>query len=292
MKLVIYSRTPLAAAPWELWKAIKKYTLIDAVLINERFRYPDGRTFPYHLLMSMNGTASQALKQTSLWHVHNYLTQSLISLHNNQKILAQFHSVPRLGNWHQLMKKADRSYTIDQPLQKKEYKLPALPNIIDPDEYRPGPRGKTITIAFAPTNKLPPGHPASKGYFEIRRILSSLALEKPVEIIWIEGKPYLENLKLKSKAHILIDDVITGNWHRTSLEGACFGCAILNKSQKYPFVQASPKNLKEKLIWLIEHPSTLKDIQERTRLWVLQEWHAMDRIQEYKKAYKELAGCM
>ncbi|MBA7673768.1 hypothetical protein ES703_81972 [subsurface metagenome] len=240
MKLAIYSRTPLAAAPWELYRALKKYTSIDVSLINNMARYRDGRVFPHHLLMaSSNGAAMSALCRSELWHVHNYLTPQLIIARKNQKVIAQFHLLPRQGNWKQLMDFADRCYTIEQPLQEKEYKLKSLPNIIDPDEYRPACRRTPIKIAFAPSNTLLLAHPASKGYYQVKAILESVAKKRAVEIVWIEGRPYETNLRLKQQSHILIDDVVTGNWHRTSLEGACFGCVVLNKVMKVPFVYAS-----------------------------------------------------
>ena len=289
MKLAIFSRTALAGAPWELYKALKKYTSIDVSLINSTNRYNDGRIFPYHLLLtSPNGTAMQVLQESDLWHVHNYLVPQLIIARKQQKVIAQFHSLPRLGNWKQLMDFADRCYTIKQPNQEKEYKLKGLPNIIDPDEYRPLRRKMPIKIAFAPSNRMPIGNPASKGYNEVRAILNNIAKKRGVEIAWIEGKPYEINLRQKQSSHIIIDDVVTGNWHRTSLEGACFGCAILNKTMKTPFVYTTIATLEERLMWLIDNPSILNEFQENTRLWVLQHWHAMDRVKEYTKAYQEL----
>ena len=288
MKLAIYSRTPLAAAPWELYKALKKYTSIDVSLVNNTAQYNDGRIFPYHLLLtSPNGNAMRVLQESELWHIHNYLTPQLIILRKNHKVIAQFHSLPRLGNWQQLMNFADVSYTIRQPKQEKEYKLKGLPNIIDPDEYRPIRSKLPIKIAFAPSTRMPVGNPMSKGYNEVKAILNSVASKRDVEIVWIEGKPYEVNLRLKQGSHILIDDVVTGNWHRTSLEGACFGCAVLNKVMKTPFVYASLDTLEERLLWLVDNPSILNNFQERIRLWVLQHWHAIDQVREYVDAYKE-----
>ena len=289
MKLAIYSRTPLAAAPWELYKALKKYTSIDVSFISNTDRYNDGRIFPHHLLLtSPNGNAMRVLQESELWHVHNYLTPQLIVSKKNQKIMAQFHSLPRLGNWQQLMNFADVSYTIRQPNQKKEYRLKDLPNIIDPDEYRPVRRRTPIKIAFAPSTRAPVGHPASKGYNEVKAILNNVANKRDVEIVWIEGKPYDINLRLKQNSHIIIDDVITGNWHRTSLEGACFGCVILNKVMKTPFIYTTLATLEERLLRLVDNSSILNDFQENTRLWVLQHWHAIDCVKEYIQAYKEL----
>ena len=289
MKLTIFSRTPLAAAPWELYRALKKYTLLDVSLINGTARYNDGRTFPFHLLLtSPNGNAMRVLQESDLWHVHNYLTPQLIVVKRNQKVIAQFHSLPRLGNWQALMSFADVSYTIRQPNQEKEYKLKGLPNIVDPDEYRPVRRKTPVKIAFAPSTRLAIGHPGSKGYNEVKLVLDNIARKRDVKIVWIERKSYIENLEMKQQSHILIDDVITGNWHRTSLEGMCFGCAVLNKVSKSPFVYATVNTLEERLLWLVDNPEILNEFQERSRLWVLQHWHAMDQVKEYVKAYKEV----
>jgi len=288
-KITIFSRTPLAASPWELYKALKKYTNFEVSLVNVTNRYNDGRIFPYHLLWnSNNGQSMSALKDSDIWHIHNYLIPGLQRLHDGQKILAQFHSLPRLGNWRMLMEFADKCYTISQPLQEKEYRLPSLPNIIDPDEYYPIRRNARMRIAFAPSSKAPIGYPMSKGYHEVRKILGSVASKRDVEICWIEGKPYEENLKMKQRSHILVDDVVTGNYHRTSLEGLCFGCAVLNRCRKVPFVFASLDTLEERLLYLIDNPGNLRDIQERSRLWILQNWHPIEKIQLYTQAYKEL----
>jgi len=288
MKLTIYSRTPLAAAPWELYKAVKKYTNINVNLVNNTDRYKDGRIFPHHLLLaSSNGNAMKVLQESELWHVHNYLTPQLIVLRRGHKVIAQFHSLPRLGNWQQLMNFADVNYTIRQPNQEKEYKLKGLPNIIDPDEYRPVRRQMPVKIAFAPSTRLPIGHPGSKGYNEVKIVLDSVARKRDVKIVWIERKSYVENLQLKQQSHILIDDVVTSNWHRTSLEGMCFGCAVLNKVAKSPFVYTALGTLEERLLWLVDNPEILNDFQERSRFWVLQHWHAMDQIKEYVHAYRK-----
>jgi len=291
MKIAIVSRTPLAASPWELFKALRKYTHHEVTLINQIYRYGDGRSFPYHMLLnSPNGDGFSALKNADIWHVHNYWIQELDQFNKRPLVLGQLHSLPRLGSWRALIDRSDIAYTIKQPGQEKEYNLPGLPNLIDPHEYYPMRRTDKIRIAFAPTTKRPPNLTDSKGYYEVKNILAAVARERDIEIVWIEGKPYKENLKLKQSAHILIDDVVTGNWHRTSLEGACFGCAVINKVQKIPFVYANLKTLKDRLLWLIDDPVMLFDMQEQARLWVLQEWHAIDMVKEYTNAYRRLAA--
>jgi len=285
----MYARTPIAAAPWELYKALKKYTHLDISLINSRNRYNDGRIFPYHLLMtSNNGTAIQALRESQVWHIHNYLVPEIVRLRTNQKVIAQFHSLPRLGNWKELMRFANACYTIKQPLHLKEYQLPGLPNIIDPDEYYPVRRKGKIKIAFAPTNRMSLKDPASKGYREVRQILNKVQSKRDVEVVWIEGINYEENLRLKQQSHILIDDVVTGNFHRTALEGACFGCCVMSSFKCKHFYYSKLNTLENDLLKLIDYDILLSEYQKRSRLWILKEWHPIDRILEYTKVYEEV----
>ena len=289
MKVVIFSRTPLAAAPWELFKALRKYTDIDVAYINKTNRYMDGRHFPYHILLNhSNGAAYQAMANADVWHVHNYFMPEMRNIHRGQPVVAQFHSLPRQGNWESLMDFADISYTIDQPLHIQEYKMPGLPNLIDPDEYFPIRREGKVKIAFAPSSKAPIGMPQSKGYFEVKKILNEVAHERQedAEIMWIEGQEYETNLGMKQHSHILVDDVVTGNWHRTSLEGCAFGCAVLNKIQMDPFIYSDLESLKSKLLMLIDHPQVLEEFQQRARRWILSEWHAMDLVKKYVEVYK------
>jgi len=229
-------------------------------------------------------------RQADVWHVNNYLMVELKAMRRSHKVLGQFHSLPRLGNWQDLMRFSDACYTITQPNQEKEYRLPGLPNIIDPDEYIPVKRGAKIRIAFAPSSRAPVGRPMSKGYSEVKAVLNEIALERDVEIEWIEGMPYKENLERKARAHILIDDVVTGNWHRTALEGACFACAVMSSYKCHHFYHSEINRLKSDLFELIDFPVIRKEYQERSRLWVLHDWHAIDKVKEYTDAYRRLLG--
>ena len=288
-KICLFSRTPLAAAPWELFKALRKYTDLDVSYINKTNRYADGRYFPFHLLISeSNGACRKALQGAEILHVHNYWFPLLDDFREGRKVVAQFHSIPRQLNWAELMENADICYTIQQPLHIAEYHLPGLPNLIDPDEYKPIRRPGKIKIAFAPSSRAPISSPQSKGYFEVAQILKEVAAERDVEILWIERQAYETNLKTKQNAHILIDDVVTGNWHRTSLEGCCFASAVLNKNKMVPFVYANLKNLKSILFNLIDNPAVLQEAQDRARFWVLTKWHPIEQVKIYENVYRKV----
>jgi len=287
MNVTIFSRTPLAAAPWELYKALRKYTNIEVSYINKTNRYADGRFFPYHMLLAKsNGACRAAFLKADILHVHNYWFPVLDEFRKGKKVVAQFHSIPRQLNWAELMRNADICYTIRQPLHIQEYRLPGLPNLLDPDEYLPIRRKGKIKIAFAPSSRAPITSPQTKGYYEVSKILNSVAEKRDIEILWIEKMAYNSNLQMKQKADILIDDTVTGNWHRTSLEGCAFASAVINKIEMDPFVYSGLKELEATLLDLIDHPPKLKAAQERARHWILTKWHPMDLVSAYEEVYK------
>lgn len=287
MKVAIFSRTPMAASAYELWKALRKYTAVEANLITITSGYPDGRIFPGDL--TWGPRAREALAAADVWHVNNYWHPCLDEIKPRKPILAQFHSLPRLGNWKELWDRATARVTIRQPLHEKEYQIPGLPNIIDADEYRPARRGDKIRIAFAPTSKAVIGIPCTKGYNEVRAILAKVAAARPIEVALIEGQPYERNLEMKRASHILIDDVVTGNFHRTSLEGAVYGLAVVNKNKHTPWVFANLQTLESALFRLIDEPPTLKIYQTMARTWALHDWHPVEQIKEYTAAYERIA---
>ena len=289
------STTPLAAAPYELMRCLNKYAKnIKVRLVSERCSYMDGRSFPYDVLMSDEIRAKEIIKMADIWHMHNSLfPNNYFDFLENQKILAQFHSLPIRPNFNTLSAVANACYTIDQPLHKREYGLQGLPNVIDIEEHKPRENwldveDRPIKIAFAPTSKTRIGRLDSKAYDSVKSILYTLARQKDIEIVWIEGRNYLENLELKKDADILIDDVATGNWHRTSLEGMCFGLAVINNIKRDPFVFASLDNLIAVLKMLVKNKGILRKYKENSRLWIEKNWHPKDKCQEYVDVYREL----
>ena len=295
IKVVMLSETPLAAAPYELMNCLNKYAKgIKVRLVSERNRYRDGRTFPHDVLLEETERANTIIRMSDIWHIHNCVfPKNYFELLGNQKILAQFHSLPIRNTFNTLSAIANACYTIDQPLHKQEYKLPGLPNVIDIEKYKPRKdwldlEKRPIRIAFAPTSRSPIGRLDSKAYDSVRAVLYTMAREKAVEVVWIEGKDYIDNLELKKDADILIDDVATGNWHRTSLEGMSFGLAVINNIRRDPFVHASLDNLMTVLKMLVKNRKILKRYKETSRNWIERNWHPKDKCQEYVNAYREL----
>ncbi len=102
--------------------------------------------------------------------------------------------------------------------------------------YQPGNKGSSITICYTPSGKhesYPQGHRLywhAKGYETTVRTLERLAKRLPIKLEVIRGRQvsHEEALRMKQRAHIVIDECVTGSYHRNSLEGLAAGCVVVN----------------------------------------------------------------
>lgn len=289
MNLVLFSVNPLAGAPWHYYQCIKKYTDINVRLINQKFAYSDGRAFPHDIIWKNNQAKTELIiKHADIVVFHNYLPAYIKHVINRtkQKIIGIFHSVPRLGNWKDLMSYAHKSYVIDQPYQVNEYKeLETIPTLFDMTVCSPiNKRDDKINIVYAPSNRYNIDHKASKGFNIVFPILKQVQSKyRHVDIKLIEKTPYFDNLEIKRHCHIMIDDILHNTYHLTSVEGCCFKMPVLTGigDNGYPFVKTNEKTLASNLLKLIENK------EERERLgnlgydWVQTQFNPMNLTKKY-----------
>lgn len=164
--------------------------------------------------------------------------------------------------------------------------------------YQPGEKAGTIAICYTPSIKhehYPPDHYLywhSKGYTETMQVLAKLATQFPIqlEVIRNHQLPHRVVLAMKRRAHIVLDECITGSYHRNSLEGLAAGCVVVNGvgllsgvievlrycaggESSNPFVFASLETLEGVLTSLIERGVTsLVEEGRENRLWIEQHW--------------------
>ncbi|MBN3753666.1 class I SAM-dependent methyltransferase [Paraburkholderia sp. Tr-20389] len=160
------------------------------------------------------------------------------------------------------------------------------------------PKPDIVTIAYTPSGKhesYPQGHQLywhGKGYESTMRVLERVASRWPVQIETVRDRflTHAESLSAKQKAHILIDECVTGSYHRNSLEGLTLGCVVVNgvgllqgvkeviracstHAQDAPFVFATRESLEAELTSLIEAgPAKLASRGQSCRLWMEQNW--------------------
>src|SRR5262249_10891306 len=80
----------------------------------------------------------------------------------------------------------------------------------------------------------------AKGYETTMRVLDRLAarFSLQLEVMRRSQLSHAESLAMKRRAHIVIDECVTGSYHRNSLEGLAAGCVVVNGVGLLPAVAA------------------------------------------------------
>jgi len=174
------------------------------------------------------------------------------------------------------------------------------------DEFMPGTKGQAITVCFTPSGhheRYPLAHKLywhSKGYETTIAVLQRLAAKYSIrlEVILNAQVSHDESLAMKRRSHIVIDECVTGSYHRNSLEGLAAGCVVVNGmgllpgvldvfcscaggAVNDPFVHAGLDELETVLTTLIERgPEHLAADGAKNRRWMESHW---DFAQQWKQ---------
>jgi ADP-heptose:LPS heptosyltransferase/glycosyltransferase involved in cell wall biosynthesis/SAM-dependent methyltransferase len=175
----------------------------------------------------------------------------------------------------------------------------AVPNPVPiwEDAFTPGGKGDVVTIAYTPSGRherYPEDHRLfwhGKGYETTMRTLDALARRHRIDIIAVRDKQmsHPDALAAKRRAHIIIDECVTGSYHRNSLEGLAAGCVVINGvglrppirdvlstcagGAPSPFVYATLDTLESELERLIAlGPGVLSERGATARQWMEQHW--------------------
>jgi pyruvyltransferase len=124
------------------------------------------------------------------------------------------------------------------------------------------------------------------------RVLDRLAARYPVDLRVIAGRQvsHDEALRMKRRSHIVIDECVTGSYHRNSLEGLAAGCVVVNgvgtlpgvlealractgEAVAPPFVRATLDDLEAVLVRLVEQGTvSLRHQGAAGRAWMERHW--------------------
>jgi hypothetical protein len=176
----------------------------------------------------------------------------------------------------------------------------AIPNPVPIWEpaHTPGEKGSVVTICYTPSGRherYPPGHRLywhGKGYETTMRVLERLSRAMPLrlEVIGRQQLSHAEALAMKRRAHVVIDECVTGSYHRNSLEGLATGCVVVNgvgllpgvvdtfrrcaaDADRVPFVFATLDTLEAVLLDLANRGADSLTVMGReNRAWMERHW--------------------
>jgi hypothetical protein len=311
LKIVSYATTPIAGVPAILVRCINARTDISARCVWASNDYGNGVSFTGDVEWNRSPqTAEELLVGADVVIVHNgKVEKNHEKLFKNKAVITMAHNY--LWNVDErFVNKGFPGLVVGQyQATLAEFKNWAVvPNPIPlwEKEYTPQHKPDKLQICYTPSGKheqYPPDHKLywhSKGYQTTMRILDKLATAFPVdlEVIRTWQITHDESLAMKMRSQIVIDECVTGSYHRNSLEGLSGGCVVVNglgilpsvkdilcicsESNEIPFVSARLENLESILTGLIESGTEkLFETGSKNRRWLEQHWNFARQWQRF-----------
>jgi len=184
-------------------------------------------------------------------------------------------------------------------------------------DHMPDDKAGPVRVAYTPSgrhDRYPPGHRLywhGKGWQTTQAALARLAAERGVQVESTAAGQvsHAQALAMKRRAHIVVDECVTGSYHRNSLEGLAAGAVVVNgvgllpgveaalracapAAEGHPFVGCSLETLHATLQALVdEGPQALALRGRAGRAWMLRHWDFAEQWQRcWMPAVEEALG--
>ena len=284
MNIVHISMTPVAGAAWA-WSQAMREIGHDSQCIAPK-EYGDGRVMPTNFDYPPDVRGIRAIAQADVIFCHQGHPYKEDWYPDGIPTIGVYHSQPNARHTCRALEGDGWPFGVIGQWEERLYPGSwPLPNLLplEHEWFQPKDKPKKIRIAYSPSNRTGRGWD-NKGYSETVPILESLG--DGVDIDIIEGAALCQCLARKATAHIVIDEVVTGAYHRSSLEGLALGCVVVNNcddrcselirhmsGREHPFVTSDVSGLRATLEGLIAlGPAKLARMGYRNRLWAEYAW--------------------
>ena len=301
--IVSYATTPVAGVPAVLARCIAKATPHSARCVWATNGYGNGVAFTGDVQWTRQPReAMDLLEAADLVIVHNGHTAPA-----HQRLLASKPVITMAHNygWNvdmQWVRRGGPGVVVGQyQATLSEFaNWAAVPNPLPlwEPEHQAAPKSGTLTVAYTPSGRhetYPPGHRLywhGKGFHTTMRVLQSLVKSHGIALETTAHSQVTHEraLQMKQRAHIVIDECVTGSYHRNSLEGLATGSVVVNGvgtlpsvvdvlrrcvplADRLPFAYATLETLETVLRELIERgPTALAEQGRANRAWMEQHW--------------------
>jgi hypothetical protein len=278
---------------------IKKYSQHDSKVLTGYHRYGDGRTWgkPDGALGDLR-MARELVAWADVIIMHNggrHRNVRALPL-RGKRLIAYYHSEPQQVDrfWEQ---RGVPTYVISQGHSLLYPKMPTLPNLVDIEDPLLQPASNylnnEIVIGYAPsTTKDDPefrkAFPfSSKGWPRTKPVLDRLFKEGHADIRIFQGLPWAECMEARKRCTVMIDEVVTGSYHRSTLEAGCHGQLVVNGLSEavrkivldltgaadVPWLRSSAETLYDEMRAVIADRRGLGERMVSTRRWMETYWH-------------------
>ena len=301
LSIVSYATTPVAGVPAILARCITECTPHLARCVWATDSYGNGVRFQGDIQWTEHPTtAREVLEAANLVIVHNgKVDPAHHALIESKPAIVLAHNYA----WNvdmRLVEKGRPGAVVGQyqALLPEFRDWKAVPNPLPfwEEAFQPGVKNDTATVTYTPSGqheRYPSGHRLywhGKGYATTLRVLERLAARYPLRLNLIRNRQlsHAESLAMKREAHIVIDECVTGSYHRNSLEGLAAGAVVVNglgllpglpellrelAGEEPPFARTGLDQLETVLAGLIEEgPARLTERGRNNRLWLERHW--------------------
>jgi hypothetical protein len=318
LRVVHFSASPLAGMPLRLAQALGRHGGLDARLI-EPTRYG---LFGQDVVFDETPDLALALAQAAdIIHLHNYLDLASTTFapidfaalaRRGAAVVRQFHSTPELvaGTMGRpvaaLLADPLPALVIAQYPERLYPRAMVVPNFVPEDEpaYQPADTPAASDIFFS--------HTKTVGAFEDRwntkaapetiALLGRLAREQGLTSEVVTGVPLAEALARKRRCRLVIDDLASGSYHLTGLEGLAMAKPVLSfldgrclellaafaGTPRCPFVNVRLEDAGPVLAALAADPEAAAAVGLAGRDWLTSHFSAKTRVASYLEAYEAL----
>lgn len=313
--------TPVAGAPWNVVAALNAYTNVSARLVLLNPNAYGKRTFSTDLVWENDKDECLAsLTAADLVHLHQWFDPEawfgpeVGAICAGKPCLRQWHSVPaHFGGTDPVAIKEIVNSPIPQLVigqyPERYYPLarvvPNMVSLADPllRPSMPARRGAPL-IAWSPSGRESAWEMrwGSKGYPETMPMLKRLSLGGHCVLDVIEDVPRDECLRRKGDADIVVDELVTGSYHLSGLEGLAQGKPVLGwlderteivlreltGASVLPWVNVHLEDAEGVLRALLSDRTLREAIGAESRAWMDRWYNDRVLVQHYVQAYRDL----
>ena len=299
MKILQLSGSPVAGVPWMLKDIIHRYSSHECKTLIGYHVYKDGRTWgkPDGSLADIR-RARELVAWADVIVLHNggkhHVVRNLPL--GGKRCICHYHSEPPQVD-RQWEKRGVPAYIIAQGHSLLYPGFPTLPNMVNFDDPALQPMSRhvdgEIIIGYAPSNTIDTPQfrkdfPfSSKGWPSTKPVLDRVFKEGLADVRVYRGLPWRECMEARKPCHIFIDEVVTGSYHRSTLEAGCHGQLAINAlsepvrkivlgltgASNVPWLRSSVETLYDELRAVIADRRGLGERMESTRKWMQTYWH-------------------
>uniref|UniRef100_B8DMD3 Glycosyltransferase family 1 protein n=1 Tax=Nitratidesulfovibrio vulgaris (strain DSM 19637 / Miyazaki F) TaxID=883 RepID=B8DMD3_NITV9 len=326
MRVVHFAVTPLAGAPLRLVRALNALLPGCTARLVDLTRYGSEDFGQDVVFDETPGLARELADQADIIHFHNYL--DLDSRHfapidfralaeKGTLVLRQFHSEPvlvagRMGiTSAALLAQPIPALVVGQFQERCYPRARVVPNplpIHDADHlpHDPALHGPLRHDVFLSPTRL---HSAwadrwnTKARPEAEAAVRAACLPRGASWHLVHKTPLAATLAAKRLSRIVVDDLVTGSWHLTGLEGLAQGKPVLAhldgrcrrvlarmaETDGCPFIDVRLEDAAHVLGHLLDHPADAQEVGRAARVWMEAHWQPERIAAAYGTAYASLA---